>query len=108
MQAALDLHLKETFGLRYKPGEHDCVIFLALWADIVAGSSIAAELRGSYATHFQGLRRHAPKSTICGSVEARLLAAGWQLVPGTAEFREGDLVVPPDALVGNDRSVLHG
>lgn len=93
MQAALDLHLKETFGLRYKPGEHDCVLFLAGWADIVAGTSIAAELRGSYGTHFQGLRRHAAKTTICGAVEARLLAAGWQLVPGTAEFREGDIIL---------------
>jgi hypothetical protein len=93
MKTALDLHLKETFGLRYQPGEHDCVLFLARWADIVAGSAIEAELRGSYTTHFQGLRRHAPKSTICGSVEARLLAAGWQLVPGKEEFREGDIIL---------------
>jgi hypothetical protein len=93
MQAALDEHLKQTFGLRYKPGEHDCVLFLARWADIVAGSSIENELRGTYATHFQGLRRHAAKTTICGAVEARLLAAGWQLVPGTAEFQKGDIIL---------------
>lgn len=93
MQAALDLHLKETFGLRYKPGEHDCVLFIARWADIVAGSSIENELRGSYKTHFEGLKLHARKSTISAAVEARLLAAGWQLVPGTAEFQEGDIIL---------------
>ena len=93
MQADLDLHLKETFGLRYKPGEHDCVLFLAKWADIVAGSTIEADLRGTYTTHFQGLRRHAARSTICGAVQTRLLAAGWHLVPGTAEFQEGDIIL---------------
>jgi len=93
MKALLDHHLRESFGHRYKPGEHDCVLFLATWADRVAGSTIAAELRGTYTTHFQGLRRHAAKTTICAAVEARLIAAGWQLVPGSAEFQEGDIIL---------------
>ena len=93
LKSLLDLHLRESFGHRYQPGQHDCVLFLATWADRLTGSAIAAELRGTYTTHFQGLRRHAAKSTICQSVESRLLAAGWRLVPGTEAFLEGDIIL---------------
>lgn len=88
----LDHHLRSTFGQRYQPGQHDCILFLADWADLLTGSSIAAQFRGTYATHFQGLRRHAPQG-ICAAVRAYLLAAGWTPVPPGQEFQTGDIIL---------------
>jgi hypothetical protein len=81
--ADLDAYLRASFGKRYQPGEHDCVLFIAGWADHVSGSSHAEGLRGSYQTHNQGLRKHVGQgSSISLKVRDHLLAAGWHLIPG--------------------------
>jgi hypothetical protein len=94
MDQLLDQHLRDTFGLRYQPGRHDCVLFIAGWADLLTGSKHAELLRGSYSTHFQGLRHHVGAgATICQRVRETLLAAGWSLVPEGEEFHTGDIVL---------------
>jgi hypothetical protein len=92
--ALLDDYLRANFSHRYAPGTHDCVLFIAGWADIISGSRHAELLRDSYNTHFSGLRKHVGKgSTICSAVESRLLAAGWRLVPGQDHFHTGDIIL---------------
>jgi hypothetical protein len=92
--AALDIYLRACFGKRYQPGQHDCVLFIAGWADLVSGSSHSEGLRGSYATHFAGLKKHVGKgSSISLAVEKHLLAAGWQRVTDASDFQTGDIIL---------------
>ncbi|MEK7952789.1 DUF6950 family protein [Luteolibacter soli] len=92
--ADLDSYLRATFGRRYVPGDHDCVLFIAGWVDLVSGSSHADSIRGTYATHNEGLRKHvAGKGTICMAVQGQLLAAGWQQVTDPGDFRTGDIIL---------------
>ena len=94
MTEILTQYLRETFGQRYQPGTHDCVLFVAGWADLLSGSNHAELLRGSYQTHFQGLKKHVGKSSsICDAVRRTLLAAGWKLVPGQDHFLTGDIIL---------------
>lgn len=88
-EEALTAHLAATFGRKYREGQTDCALFLAEWVDTLTGSQHANRLRGSYRSHFEGLRRHAPTG-INEAVEATLLADGWQTV--LAEFQTGDVV----------------
>jgi hypothetical protein len=94
MDQLLDQHLRDTFGVRYQPGRHDCVLFIAVWADLLTGSTHAEKLRGTYTTHFQGLRHHVGAgATICQRVQETLLAAGWVLLPHVMEFQTGDVIL---------------
>ncbi|MDB6078761.1 MAG: hypothetical protein JWO82_2508 [Akkermansiaceae bacterium] len=74
------------------PGQWDCVLFIAAWADLVTGSDHLGHYRGLYATHFGGLRIAGPEG-ICGAVRRTLRGAGWSEVVDPAEFRPGDVVL---------------
>ncbi|RYG16304.1 hypothetical protein EON82_25165 [bacterium] len=92
--ALLDTYLRASFAKRYQPGEHDCVLFIAAWADLISGSNHVDFIRDTYRTHFEGLRRHVGKgSTISTAVQARLLAAGWELVTDAGNYQTGDIIL---------------
>ena len=94
LTATLDAYLRASFSKPYVPGQHDCVLFIAGWADLISGSHHVAAIRGTYTTHNAGLRKHvAGKGTICMAAERTLLAAGWQPVTDPADFHTGDIIL---------------
>ena len=83
----LAAYLKSAGTIPYRPGTHDCVLFVARWVDTCTGSNFATEIAASYQTKFQGLARLAPAG-VCKAVHQRLTAAGWK---PTSTPRDGDI-----------------
>lgn len=90
MEDLLDQHLRLTFGLRYQEGTHDCALFVAQWADRVAGTNHYERLRGGYRTKFEGMKKFAG-SGVCSTVRAVLIQDGWTEV--TSNFQVGDIIL---------------
>ena len=81
----LAAYLAAASNLAYRPGTHDCALFVARWVDLATGTDFGGEIR--YETKFKGIARHAPHG-ICRAVYARLTSAGW--IP-TAAPKDGDV-----------------
>lgn len=93
MKELLAAYLKSTFGQRYRPGTHDCITFIARWADDLAGTDRLSEFRNTYTTKFQGLHKHLQGVSLPAAISSRLLADGWQELPSGEEPQIGDIVL---------------
>ena len=94
LTSTLDTFLRTNFGKPYVPGQHDCVLFIAEWADLISGSAHAESIRGTYETHFAGLRIHVKShGSISFAVKDRLLKAGWSLVTPGDPYETGDVIL---------------
>ena len=97
----LDQFLAEVWGRPYQIGKWDCILFIAAWADLLAGSSgvppgsssssLTAALRGRYTTEHEAIRNFAPQG-INPAIAATLAAHGWHFVPASA-FHPGDIIL---------------
>lgn len=85
-------HIAAAAEKPYSPGNHDCVTFIAAWADHVSGSSHLACLEKTYVTKWEGMSRHKATSGICEAIARTLTAAGWALVQ-KGDLQEGDIVL---------------
>lgn len=84
--------LKDGFGRRYQPGIHDCITFIARWADAVSGSSHLKEFSGAYQTKFQGLGKFVTTS-VNDAIAVRLRKAGWMELGPATEWQIGDIIL---------------
>lgn len=91
-------YLKESFERTYLVGHWDCIIFVAMWADLLEGSDRhTSRIRDTYTNETHGRERWAPES-INAAVSAQLMAAGWEVVTRTEKgqpwpFQPGDIVL---------------
>lgn len=87
----LETYLTEARESAYEPGLHDCVTFVAGWADMQSGADHAGSLLGTYASKWKGLARYAATG-VCAAVRVRLVGCGWVSV-AAEDLQDGDIVL---------------
>lgn len=93
----LAAYLKESFNRTYLVGHWDCIIFISMWADQLAGQDHTSTFRDTYTTEEAGRERWAFPD-VNTAISYHLLGAGWQKVerpaPGEPLSLEvGDIVL---------------
>jgi len=88
----LDAYLQESFNRHYLVGHWDCIIFVAMWADLISGQSHTETLRDTYTSEESGREKWVPSSTNDAIVWA-LQREGWQKIKPGEPFEVGDIIL---------------
>lgn len=96
----LAAYLEEAWGRPYLVGHWDCIIFVSMWADRLAGGDHTAALRDTYTTEQRGRELYAPGG-INLAILQRLTDAGWHAVKRGESGKLVDSLQPGDIVLTN-------
>lgn len=88
----LAAYLQESFERTYLVGHWDCIIFIAMWADLISGQNHTATLRDTYTSEEAGRERWVARS-INDSIRWTLQTEGWHLIKRGEPLEVGDIVL---------------